>query len=145
MALSNAGLSRVISEAYHLYDYENPGLRAKEIVAKDFAEAASLLFSRLEIMQGQLLNLKREDWEKSFITKCQKLLQERQQEWLDGWRFKCSGKQFFKDLYVKCGIGTAPITFKRRLLTQCKLNGAEGWKLLHGIFTELIERNSDAA
>ena len=91
-------------------------------------------------MQGQLLGLKRADWEQDFINKCQTLLHEREQEWLDAWHTKCSGKQFFKDLYTHCGIRIALLIFKRQLLTQCKLARTEGWKLLQATFTELIEK-----
>jgi len=135
-------ISRVIGEVYHSYEYENPGLRVKEVAAKDFAEAASLLFTRLELIQGQLHSLERKEWELNFVSTCENLLQARQQEWLDGWRIKCSGKQFFKDLYARCTIGVAPLIFKRQLLTQCKLSGAEGWKLLQSIFWDLVGKNA---
>jgi hypothetical protein len=133
--------SRVIREVYNAYKLDDPSLRVREVAAKDFPEAATVLFNRLEAIQGQLLALKRADWERDFINKCQALLQEREREWLDSWHIKCSGKQFFKDLYVRCGIGIAPLIFKRQLLTQCKLTRTEGWRLLQATFTELIEKS----
>ena len=133
--------SRVIREVYNAYKFEDPRLRVREVAGKDFPEAAAVLFNRVEAIQGQLLALKRVDWERDFINKCQVLLQEREREWLDSWHAKCSGKQFFKDLYVQCGIRIAPLIFKRQLLTQCKLARAEGWRLLQATFAELIEKS----
>ena len=131
-------VSRVIREAYDSYKFGDPRLRAKEIAAKDFPEAAKILFDRLEGIQGQMKSIKRPDWERDFINKCQALLKEREQEWLDAWNIRCSGKQFFKDIYARCAIAIAPLIFKRQLLTQCKLVGAEGWKLLRATFIELV-------
>jgi predicted ATPase len=134
--------SRVIREVYKSYSFEDPRLRGRDIAAQDFPEAAQVLFNRLEAIQGQLLNLKRAEWEQDFVSKCQTLLQEREQEWLDAWHTKCSGKQFFKDLYTQCSIKIAPLIFKRQLLTQSKLTGAEGWKLLQATFTDLVGKAS---
>jgi len=136
-------ISRVIREVYNSYKFEDPGLRVRDVAAKDFPDAARILFNRLEAIQGQLHGLKRADWEQDFIRRCQTLLQEREQEWLDAWHTRCSGKQFFKDLYTRCGIGIAPLIFKRQLLTQCKLTGAEGWKLLQATFNELVGKSGD--
>jgi predicted ATPase len=137
-------LSRVVREVYHSYKLEDSGLRAKEVAGKTFPEAAISLFDRLSAIQAQLHGLKREDWERDFVGRCEILLKEREQEWFDAWNVKCSGKQFFKDLYSECGIGVAPLIFKRHLLMQCKLNGTEGWKLLQATFNELIRSSADS-
>ncbi len=137
-------VSRVIEEVYDAYEYENPGLRPKEVSDKNFGEAAQVLFARLEAVQAQVLKIKKSDWDAEFVKKCESLLQAREQEWQDGWLIKCNGKQFFRDLYVKCGIGVAPLILKRRILMQCKLTGSEGWKLLQAALKELLEMNTPA-
>ena len=134
--------SRVIWEVYDSYKYEDAGCRIKEVSSKDFPVAATLLFDRLERIQQQTSTLARTNWVNNFADKCTLRFNELEQEWLDAWQIKCSGKQFFKDLYPRFGIVIAPLILKRQLLTQCKLAGAESWKLLQATFTALIEEKN---
>lgn len=130
-------VSRVIREVYESYRFEDTGLRTREVAGKTFNDASRILFNRLERVGGQLQSVQKIAWEAEFESKCEGLLREREQEWLDAWVIKCSGKQFIKDLYAQFGIAIAPLLFKRQLLKECKLAHAEGWKLLQAVLKEL--------
>jgi hypothetical protein len=111
----------------------------KEIVGRTLHDAAASQFDRIDAVQQKVASLDRVQWTAEFVEKCRRLLQEREQDWLDSWIKKCSGKQFFQDLYARCGIVIAPLKFKRQLLKECKFSGAEGWKLLESEFKALIK------
>jgi predicted ATPase len=130
---------RVIREIYAGLKYDDPGIRSKDILSKTPAEAATVLFARLNRVKTQFENLDEKTWKEEFVAKCDILIKERDQEWLNSWRIICSGKQFFRDLYVRFSIKIAPVILKRRILTESKLVGSEGWKLLQAKFRELIE------
>jgi hypothetical protein len=135
-------VARVMDEVYRSYGYPDPHLRVREVAGKTFQEAAQILLDRLETIRGKLAGLSEDDWKRAFAQSCQTLFEAQEQEWLRSWHIKCSGKQFFKDLYPRCGINVAPLTFKRQLLSQSKLTRAEGWKLLQAEFTELVGKNA---
>jgi len=130
---------RVIREVYYSFQYVDPAFRTKEVASKTPAQAAEILAARLLRVKATFEHFDEHVWSAEFIGKCEQLVRDREQEWLNSWRIKCSGKQFFRDLYVKFSIKIAPVILKRRILTQCRLDGAEGWKLLQGNFRELIE------
>jgi predicted ATPase len=130
---------RVIREVYYDFDYADSGLRAKEVASKTPTQAAEILVVRLLRLKATFEHFDERMWKAEFTRKCEQLIRDRDQEWLNSWRIECSGKQFFRDLYARFSIKVAPVILKRRILTQCKLEGAEGWKLLQGNFRELIQ------
>jgi hypothetical protein len=116
----------------------------KDKRAETFGAAASILMARIELLKGQISNIAEDAWVKKFTADCESLLVQKQQEWASSWQTKCSGKQFFKDLYKECDMHAPPLVLKRRLLQENKYanegKGTDMWKLFRGTFQDLLDK-----
>ncbi|MGC2329180.1 MAG: AAA family ATPase, partial [Candidatus Sulfotelmatobacter sp.] len=106
--------------------------------AKDFGGAAIVLLKRLESIRSQIAAIDNAHWPDDFVGKCTKSFAEEEPNWRSTWQIKCSGKKFFRDLYVECKVGPDPLVLKRRILKECKYRDAVGWKELEETFTSLL-------
>jgi predicted ATPase len=77
--------------------------------AKDFEVAAAVLLRRLELVGSKTTSATRPQWPEEFTEKCARSFAEREAEWRTKWQIDCSGKKFFKDLYVECEIAVDPL------------------------------------
>jgi predicted ATPase len=134
---------RVVEQVYEDMHYTDFNMRAGDRSGKTFHDVSNTIFNKIEAAKAAFLPLDATTWKATFVEKCEALLAEREQEWSLSWPINCSGKQFFKDLYVECGIPVAPIILKRRLVQENKLangmTGTESWKLLEATFNELLK------
>jgi predicted ATPase len=132
---------QTVRDVYQSYGYLDTW--AKEVgrdvaQAKGFEDAATVLLRRLESIRSQIGTVDKAHWPDEFIAKCTTSFAEQELEWRSTWQIKCSGKRFFRDLYVECKIGPDPLILKRRLLKECKYRNTNGWKELDKTFTTLV-------
>lgn len=127
-------------EVYQSYGYLDSWAKdvGRDVAqADDFRGAASVLLKRLESIRSQM-GAVGAGWPDEFVEKCDKAFAEQEPLWRSTWQTKCSGKKFFRDLYVECKISPDPLILKRRILKECRFNNTAGWKELEAKFTATV-------
>jgi predicted ATPase len=129
----------VAKEIYNQMNYENPGMRPREILGKTYDEMASALFSRLKTIQDQVNGLTKEDWEKSFKSKCNSAHITQKGKWDSDWIIQCDGKRFFIDLYKKYEIRVSPIKFKKMIIDRMLREQSETWVVIEKLLNDALK------
>jgi hypothetical protein len=127
-----------VEKVYTDSAFENTGLRPKEIVGRNYADSAQLLFSRIEEIQGQLCNLNREQWCRDFQTKCEQEYTLQLPRWEVDWPVLCDGKQFFKDLHSKFEVKISPLKLKKLVIENMEKEQVTGWVLVEKLIADAV-------
>jgi predicted ATPase len=129
----------VAKEVYNQMNYENPGVRPRELVGKTYDEIASILFSRLKTIQDQVNELNKETWEESFKSKCNIEHINQKDMWDSDWIAQCDGKRFFLDLYKEYEIKVSPIKFKKMIIERMLRGNSETWIVIEKLLKDALE------
>jgi predicted ATPase len=133
-------LQEVVAEKiYDEMNYENPGLRPREILGKTYDEMANILFNRLETIQDQVKGLAQDDWKKSFKEKCESMHITQKDKWDSEWIAQCDGKRFFRDLHKKYEIKVSPIKFKKMIIDRMLREQADAWILMEKLLSDALK------
>lgn len=127
-----------IQRVYNRLEYENPGLRVKEITNKSFQEAGAALFDRLEKIQSQLGQLSRNGWCEEFAKKCEEEKAKELAMWEGEWLTRCDGKRFFFDLHSQFELKVSPRQFKKLIIEKMEKEQSEGWVLIEKLLSDCI-------
>lgn len=130
--------AREVYQSYSYLDSWSKDVGRDVAQAKDFRDAATVLLKRLESMRSQMSAIISASWPDEFVEKCTQAFAEQESVWRSTWQAKCSGKKFFRDLYVECKITPDPLILKRRILKECRFNNTASWKELETKFTATV-------
>lgn len=124
---------------YDNFQYENPGIRKREIRDKNFLETASILYTRLSALKTQLEHVHDVDWRTEFAARCVEKQQELEATWNSEWRTLADGKQFFKDLHHSYKLKISPLKFKLKIVGEMKRIQADGWVLIEKLLSDALK------
>ena len=133
-------LQEVVAKSiYEKMEYENPGLRPREIKGKTYPEMAEVLLTRLESIQSQLIELQRENWKKDFVKKCQENENIERPKWESDWLVLCDGKRFFCDLHQRYGVKVSLLKFKKMIVERMKSEQTDAWILTKNLLVNALK------
>jgi hypothetical protein len=112
----------VAQAVYSRLDYENPGLRPKEISGKNFSEMSDVLFARIALMKSQMGRVVETDWKQAFVQACEQELHKMRAAWDGDWLIRCDGKRFFLDLHNRYRLNVSPLRFKKEVIETMRAN-----------------------
>lgn len=138
--LAMSQLQEVVAQnVYSEMHYENLGLRSKEIANKNYAEISDVLFNRIQVVQGQVNELRENEWKGDFVSRCrtEQLVQEAQ--WEAEWLTLCDGKKFFRDLHQEFGVKASPLKFKKMIVERMHNEKADAWVLVSQLLSEALK------
>jgi predicted ATPase len=127
-----------ITKVYNTLEYENPGLRPKEVLGRNYEEAAQILFSKLAKIQGQLCPLNQTDWCDQFVVNCKLHATNEQARWEGEWLNLCDGKRFLKDLHSRFEVRLRPLQFKKLIVEKMEQEQSAGWVLVEKLISEAL-------
>ena len=127
-----------VQKVYTDSAYENSGLRPKEVVGRNYADSAQILFNRIEEIQGQLCNLNRAQWCSDFEAKCEREFTLQLPKWEVDWLVLCDGKQFFKDLHSRFEAKISPLKLKKLIVENMEKGQVTGWVLVEKLIADAI-------
>lgn len=128
----------VIGRVYDRLAYENPGFRPKEISNKNYQEAASILFERIQTIKSQLCTLSTSDWCDNFSKMCEEEYAKESAIWEATWLSLCDGKRFFLDLHAQFDLRISPQQFKKLIIEKMEKEQSEGWVLVEKLLSDSI-------
>jgi AAA15 family ATPase/GTPase len=128
----------IAKEVYNQMNYENPGVRPRELVGKTFDEIAIILFSRLKTIQDQINGLEKETWEDSFKSKCNLEYTKQKDKWDSDWIAQCDGKRFFFDLHKQYELKVSPIKFKKKIIERMLREKSETWIVIENLLKDAL-------
>jgi predicted ATPase len=138
-ALAKSQLDDIASrKVYESYAYSSPGLRPTEIQGTGFAEAASILFSRISEIRGQVCAIDEQAWKSEFVRGCEAQKRDLEESWDATWIEDCNGKRLFADLQRDLGVSESLIRFKKRVITSMRTSSSEGWRTMESLLKGLI-------
>jgi predicted ATPase len=130
----------VIADVYKEFNFDHPGHRPSETVAKSFSEAGELLFTRIDRIKEQISILSREHWTQDFIRKCQARRSQLEPIWDVKWPELCDGKRLFKEIQKLYEPRMPLLSFKKRVLERMKATPpSENWRAIESLLKELIK------
>lgn len=132
---------QVIKEAYGEYNFENLGLRAKEVENLDFRSAADQLFGRIDRAKHQICNLGQGSWVKEFVGICERKKHALSASWEANWRDECDGKRLFDDLYRRRQFRLPQLKLKKRTIQTMRTRNTANWQSLQRLLTEFLNLN----
>jgi hypothetical protein len=132
-------LALVTEKTYNALDYENPGLRPKEISGKNFQDSARGLFARIAKIQTQVCSLNEEEWCKSFVQKCEARYEKEKLLWEVDWLTLCDGKRFIKDLHSKYEVKVSPLRLKKLIIEKMEKGQSENWILVEKQIADALQ------
>ena len=119
--------------------YENPGLRPREIMGKTYADMADSLLTRLKNIQSQVIGLDGENWKKDFEKKCQEKENNELSKWESDWLVLCDGKRFFRDLHHHYGVKVSFLKFKKMIVERMKSEQTDAWILIERLLADALK------
>jgi predicted ATPase len=128
----------IAKDIYSSMNYEDAGLRSKEILRKSYSEISNVLAKRLVTIKGQMDTFNEEKWKKDFEEKCRVLDATRLNEWEGDWIKLCNGKRFFEDLRRQYEINLPLLKFKKMLIGKMRNEKTESWSLLQSLLSEAL-------
>jgi len=131
-----------IRKTYLAKEPDNCGLRPKEVFSKTFADAASILYERLQSVKESLATLDRNSWIDEFTSECQRTANELCADWDDSWRKECDAKKLFKDIQAKYDAKTSISILKEEAMREMRLRQTDDWKLLQVLIREAISTSN---
>jgi hypothetical protein len=132
---------QVIKEAYNEYNFENLGLRAKEVENLDFRSAADQLFGRIDRTKHQIGNLGHESWKEEFVEICERKKHVLSASWEAAWRDECDGKRLFDDLYRRRQFRLPQLKLKKKMIQLMRTRNTANWQSLQRLLTEFLNLN----
>ena len=133
----------VIKEVYEEYGIANAGRRPEEVAGKEFSEAATLLFDRIDVVKQQLQGLDRIHWTHEFEDKCKKRLESLRPIWDAQWRDLCDGKRLFKELQAELQIHLSLLVLKKRVISKMSNHpSTDNWRVIESLLNHLLANPS---
>ena len=133
-------LQEVVAKSiYDEMQYENPGLRPREIMGKTYADMADSLLTRLKNIQSQVIGLDGENWKKDFEKKCQEKENNELSKWESDWLVLCDGKRFFRDLHHHYGVKVSFLKFKKMIVERMKSEQTDAWILIERLLADALK------
>lgn len=129
----------VAQQVYDAMNYDNPGLRPKEVQNKTYPDMSDILFARLALLQSQVGSLVEMDWKKEFIERCEAEHAVKVSQWDVDWADLCDGKRFFRDLQSKFSIRTSPIKFKKMIAERMRNEKVDAWVLVNQLLSDALK------
>jgi hypothetical protein len=124
---------------YSKLDYENPGLRPKDVTGKNFLEMSAILFARIALMKSQMARIEESDWKPVFVQACEAELSRMRRTWDDDWLVLCDGKRFFLDLRNRYRVKGSPLRFKKAVMETMRATKSRGWVLIQQLLDEALK------
>jgi len=128
----------VAQAVYGALDYENPGLRPKEIAGKNFSEMSDVLFGRIALMKSQMDRIEESDWKQAFVQACEHEHHKMRAAWDNDWLVQCDGKRFFLDLHNRYRLKVSPLRFKKEIAETMRATKSKGWVQIHQLLDEAL-------
>jgi hypothetical protein len=132
---------QVIKEAYSQFNFENLGLRAKEVENLDFRSAADQLFGRIDRTKHQIGGLGQESWREKFVEICNGKKHVLSASWEAAWRDECDGKRLFDDLYRRRQFRLPQLKLKKKTIQLMRTRNTANWQSLQRLLTEFLNIN----
>lgn len=127
----------VAKKVYDKRNFENPGIRPKEIEGKTLDEIAQKLYERLKTIRTQHETLT-DDWKSRFIRECEAELTEIKPIWHEKWKEDCDGKRLFQDLRQKVTLNMPLRKFKKRVMVEMLARRTENWRSVQSLLEGLL-------
>jgi len=137
MALAQAD-DEAIRRAYIAREPENCGIRPREVFGKPPAEAAEILYGRLERVHLGLSKLTKEEWIPDFLGEVERLAASIRSDWDDSWRKECDAKRLFKDLQAKFQAKVSIGILKLEVMKEMRNRQNDDWKVLQTLIRQAI-------
>lgn len=137
MALAQTG-DEAIRRTYMSREPENCGLRPREVFSKTAAEAADLLYARLQRAQESLATLKRDQWTTEFTLEAEQTAALLRADWDDTWRKECDAKRLFRDIQAKYQAKVSLGFLKTEVIKEMRVRQSDDWKILQTLIREAI-------
>lgn len=140
MALAQT-TDEAIRRTYLSREPENCGLRPKEVFSKTAAEAADLLFARLQRAQASLATLQQSTWTAEFVQESNQVAAMLRSEWDDTWRKECDAKRLFKDVQAKYQAKVSVAMLKAEVMKEMRVRQTDDWKILQTLIRDAISQS----
>ena len=128
----------VAAHVYSAKNYENPGLRPREISGKAYDEVAKVLYARLSVMQTQIGGLSEDSWCSKFNEECEAEEQARLGRWETDWELLCDGKRFFRDLHQRFKLKIATLRFKTMIVERMAREQTDSWIVMQKMLSDAL-------
>lgn len=137
LALAQTG-DEAIRRTYISREPENCGLRPREVFYKTAAEAADLLYARLQRAKESLSTLQRDQWTKEFEREADQTAASLRADWDDTWRKECDAKRLFKDIQAKYQAKVSLGFLKTEVIKEMRVRQSDDWKILQTLIRDAI-------